>query len=73
MALFLGFLTMGAITFLLGVKVINETGHFNIFIELMMKINKELPLHELKSDTKQAYAHLDIEEYTFMEYLKIPS
>lgn len=71
-AIFLGFLTMLAITFLAGVKVINESGKFDMFTELIMKFNKESELHEIKSDTKQAYARLGIEEYTFMEYVKNP-
>ena len=45
---------------LVGVKVINKSGRFDIFTELYLMMNKTSPLHQLKIDTKQAYAQVEI-------------
>lgn len=58
-ALLLGFITMLLIALFVGVKVINESGKFDVFTELYLKLNKTSPLHELKNDTKQAYTQVE--------------
>merc|ERR1711862_1067848 len=68
LAIFLGFITMVACVWLLGVKVINESGRFDIFTELYMKIKQDSPLHDLKKDTKEAFARLGIEEVSWREW-----
>ena len=47
------------IVLFVGVKVINESGKFDVFTELYLKLNKTSPLHELKNDTKQAYTQVE--------------
>merc|ERR1712151_828505 len=72
-AIFLGFLTMLACTSLFGVKVINESGRFDIFTELYLKMNKTSPLHKLKEDTKQAYTHIETgDDIDFAKYISNP-
>lgn len=58
-AILLGFVTMFLCVILVGVKVINKSGRFDIFTELYLMMNKTSPLHQLKIDTKQAYAQVE--------------
>jgi len=50
---------MALVTMLIGVKVVNKSGRFDIMTELYIMCNKNSPLHDLKNDTKQAFARIE--------------
>lgn len=59
---------MALVKMLIGVKVVNKSGRFDIMTELYIMCNKNYPLHDLKKDTKEAFVRIESgEEITLVD------